>query len=623
MLVHRVAPIAIGLAAVACTAPSPAPEAATVTPQSVEQFQAEAARILHEAGVPGAGLALVRAGGVEWAGGVGLADRDLGTPVTADTHFRVGSVSKTFVAIALVQQYEDGALDIDAPVTDLAPNLVIGNPYSSSPVSVLQLLQHTAGFDDMHFNETYNVTGPPDLPLADVLARNPASRRVRWRPGTRMSYSNPGYAVAAYVLEQLTGRPYEAVIKERIFDPLDMRTSSFVLATADLPLMSRGYDSVGGPAVPFSQIYLRPAGNLHTSPAELARFVQLLLNWGETPDDLVIDPEYLSNMERPRTSLAARAGLIYGYGSGIVSRSLEGFPVLGHDGGIEGFASSYGYSAARDAGWVVLINATYAPEVVQQISSLALRYLKRDVEPPVKPALTVEPSVLAGHEGYYHPDGARSAVFAPVEWLTGGTTIRVNGRQLSAAPVMGASSPLVPVSDALFRRATDVTPSRVFTTDDDGRSVLIGDGYFGVRTARWRVEVIRVPVLLSIALLATVPLALVVWLVRVTRARPRGYWALKLTIMLLPAALIAVAGMVLWAPVRDWGVQNMWTRLVFLGTWALPLASLVALVLWVAAWRDGAGRWFRAYAALVTAAGLVLSAFAAAWGLVGLRPWAY
>ncbi len=141
-----------------------------------------------------------------------MADRDQRTPVTADTHFRAGSISKTFVAMALVQQYEDGEMDIEAPVSELAPSVTIDNRFSA-PVTVLNLLQHTAGFDDMHFNERYNLTDPPDLPLLDVLARNPASRRVRWQPGTRMSYSNPGYAVAAAVLEQVTGRPYEDVIR--------------------------------------------------------------------------------------------------------------------------------------------------------------------------------------------------------------------------------------------------------------------------------------------------------------------------------------------------------------------------------------------------------------------------
>ncbi len=612
------------LAIHACAAPSSPERAPDAPPASVDEFRAAAERILQETGIPGAGLALVRAGGVEWAGGVGMADRDRRTPVTADTHFRVGSVSKTFVAMALVQQYEDGAMDIEAPVSELAPQVAIDNPWNaSSPVTVLQLLQHTAGFDDMHFTETYNLHDPPDMPLQDVLGKNPASRRVRWRPGTRMSYSNPGYAVAAYVLEQVTGRAYEEIISERIFKPLGMHTSSFVLRDADLSLMANGYDAPTGPPVPYSQIYLRPAGNLHTSPAELATFVQMLLNWGETTETLVIDPEYLSNMERPRTSLSAKAGLIYGYGTGISSRSLDGFPVLGHGGGIDGFSSVYGYSAARDVGWVVLLNGTYAPQAVDRLSSLAIDYLKRDVEPPAKPELQVAPEVLAAHEGYYHPQGARNEIFAAVEWLSGGTTLRAEGNRLIGRGALGGRQVFVPVSDTLFRREADVTPSRVCTTDDDGRALLLGDGYYGVRTPRWRVEAVRLPVAASLALAATVPLAMALWLVRVRRARPAGFWLLKLSLACIPAAVVALVSMVLWAPGREWGEMTLWTRLTYLGSWALPLASLVALVLLVDAWRRDAGRWLRVYALLVTVAGLTLSGFIAAWGLVGLRPWAY
>jgi CubicO group peptidase (beta-lactamase class C family) len=269
------------LAIQACGTP-PAPERAPdATPASVDEFRAAAEKVLQETGVPGAGLALVRAEGVEWAGGVGLADRDTGAPVTADTHFRVGSISKTFVAMALVQQYEDDAMDIEAPVSELAPQVAIDNRWNaSSPVTVLQLLQHTAGFDDMHFTETYNLHDPPDMPLRSPAEESGIATRAM-AAGTRMSYSNPGYGVAAYVLEQVTGRAYEEIISERIFKPLGMHTSSFVLRDADLSLMAKGYDAPTGPPVPYSQIYLRPAGNLHTSAAELATFVQMLLNWGE------------------------------------------------------------------------------------------------------------------------------------------------------------------------------------------------------------------------------------------------------------------------------------------------------------------------------------------------------
>jgi hypothetical protein len=483
----------------------------------------------------------------------------------------------------------------------------------------------------MHFNETYNLHDPPDLPLADVLARNPASRRVRWRPGTRMSYSNPGYGVAAYVLEQVTGRAYEDVIRERIFAPLGMRTSRFTLTDEDLPMLARGYDSPTGPPVPYTQIYLRPAGNLHTSPRELGAFVQMLLNWGETSDQLVIDPEYLSNMERPRTSLSASAGLIYGYGSGIASRSLAGFPVLGHGGGIDGFSSAYGYAAARDAGWVVLVNGTYAPSAVERLSELAVRYLKRDVEPPAKPEHQASPGVLDGHAGYYHAEGSRNEVMGALEWITGGSTVRADGNSLVVTPVFGrGQARLIPVSDTLFRREQDVTPSRVFTTDEDGRAVLLGDGYFGVRTPRWRVELVRGAMVLALAVLATPPIALLIWRLRAWRGSPSpvasrrtsGGASLALVLGLLPLAWLAVFAIAM-APAREWGVMNTWTRLTFIGSWALPLLSLVASVLVANAWRQGTGRWFATYATAVTAAALCLSAYIAAWGLIGLRPWAY
>jgi CubicO group peptidase (beta-lactamase class C family) len=620
----RVAAVAAVAMLTACsTRPQPNP-ASPPTPATLDEFRAAAEQIVRETAVPGAGLALVRPTGIEWVGGVGLADREQGIPIT-------GSISKTFVAIALVQQYEDDALDLEASVAELAPKIAIQNGFRGSPVTVLHLLQHTAGFDDMHFDEMYNVQDAPDIPLADVLARNPASRRVRWRPGTRMSYSNPGYGVAGYVLEQVTGRPYEAVIRDRIFNPLGMHTSSFTLTDDDLPLLAKGYDSPTGAPVPFTQIYLRPAGNLHTSPRELAAFVQMLLNWGETSDQLVIDPEYLSNMERPRTSLSAKAGLIYGYGSGIASYSIAGYPVLGHGGGIDGFASAYGYSAGRDAGWVVLVNATYAPTAVERLSELAVRYLKRDIEPPPKPTHTATPGVLERHAGYYHPEGSRNELTGALNWIAGGSTLSPESNALVARPVFGSSERYIPISDTLFRRERDVTPSRVFITDEVGRAVWLGDGYYGVRTPRWRVEMVRGVVFLSLALLATIPIALFVWLVRLkllarhgdspSYDRP-GFWPLKLTLCAIPVAALSFFGIAM-APAREWGLMNTWTRLTFIGSWAVPLLALIASVLVASAWRRGAGRWFALYATAAAGAALCLSAYLAAWDLVGLRPWAY
>ncbi|HYB94215.1 MAG TPA: serine hydrolase domain-containing protein [Vicinamibacterales bacterium] len=616
-------PIAIA----SCLGVLDAQDAGDPYPRSLDEFRQAVQTVLVDAEVPGAGIALVRTSGVEWAGGVGVADRELRTPVTADTHFRAGSISKTFVAAALVQMYLDDEIELDAPVAELAPEIDIDNAWEGTdPVRVIHLLQHTAGFDDMHFNEMYNLTDPPDLPLEQVLRRNPASRVVRWRPGTRMSYSNPGYGVAGYLIEKLTGQPFEDRIAERIFTPAGMPTSSFRLTTQDEAAMAKGYRAPTGPPVPYLQIYLRPAGNLHTSPLELGRFVHLLLNWGETETDLVIDPEYLSNMEHPRTTLASLAGLRNGYGSGIASLSIEGFPMLGHGGGIEGFISQYAYSTARDVGFVVMLNATHAPAAMQRISALAVRYLKADVAPPEKTKVPVDAATLDRYTGYYHDANPRHQAFAFIDWLASGRTIRVDGDQLRAEPVFGRPAELIPVSETLFRFDADPEPSRVFVPGDGDAMILTGGGVFAERRPRWRIDIVRWPVLASAGLLLTPVAMLIVWTGRaliLPRRVQAGYWPLKLmTLGCSLGLLLPVVGMINVAP-PDLGTRNAWTIAVFTGSVLLPVAAVVSFLYVVDAWRTGAGLGFRLYTTAVSIAALVVSGYLSAWGMIGFRPWTF
>jgi len=593
-------------------------------PKTVDEFRAAVQQVLDDTGVPGAGIALVRQAGVEWAGGVGLADRDRGTPVTADTHFRAGSISKTFVAMALVQLSEDGDVDLDQPIAEIASEVPFDNPWEEGyPVRVIHLLQHTAGFDDMHFNEIYNVADEADLPLIDVLRRNPRSRDVRWRPGTRAAYSNPGYAVAGYLVEKITGRPYEDFITERTFTPLGMNTSSFRLTPADEALLAKGYRDRTGPPVPYSQIYLRPAGNLHSSPQELGRFVQMLLNWGETSEQLVIDPEYLSNMEHPRSSLASEAGLRVGYGSGIAASTTEGFPMLGHGGGIDGFSSLYAYSTTRDVGYVVLLNSTHSGDAMRRISQLAVRYLKADVEPPAKPRVDLATETLRRFEGYYHRSNPRNQSSAFLEWLLSGGRIVATATGLRVEPVFGDHEELIPVADNLFRLEADAGATRVFAEDNQGAMVLTGGLLYSERRARWPVELVRWPVLASMVLVLTPIAMLVPWAIRARRAAPAGFWWTKSALVLAGIGELLIVLGIMNASDRSLGTQNVWTATIFVGSILLPAAAIIATMFTLDAWRRGAGPWLRAYAVVASVSALVLSAYLSAWGMLAFRSWAY
>lgn len=594
-------------------------------PSTIEEFRLAVQSVLSETGVPGAGIALVRTSGVEWAGGVGVADRDTNAPVTADTHFRAGSISKTFIASALVQMYLDGDIDLDTPVAELASEIEIDNAWEiTDPVRVIHLLQHTAGFDDMRFNEVYDTTGAPEMPLEQVLRLNPRSRVVRWRPGTRMSYSNPGYAVAAHIIEKITGEKYEDRIAARIFAPSGMPTSSFRLTKADEALLAKGYRDRSGPPVPFTPIYLRPAGNLHTSALELGNWVRVLLNWGETETDLVIDPEYLSNMEHPRTTLASQAGLRNGYGSGIASSFVEGFPMLGHGGGIDGFISTYAYSTSRDVGYVVLLNSTHSQDALRRISQLAVRYLKSDVEAPPRPTADVADATLRSYEGYYHDANPRNQAAAFVEWLLTGRSIRVDGNRLISTPTFGAPVPLIPVSDTLFRLETDPEATRVFIPGDGGM-ILAGPSTYAERTPRWRVESVRWAVLLSAAIVVTPLIALIPWTISgfSRRGAKREGGFLKAMLLLCAIAFLLPVVGVMNVVDRELGTRNIWTLAMFAGTLLLPAAAILSFLFMVDAWRAGAGRWLRAYALVVSVAALIVSGYLSAWGMLAFRPWSF
>jgi hypothetical protein len=148
-------------------------------------------------------------------------------------------------------------------------------------------------------------------------------------------------------------------------------------------------------------------------------------------------------------------------------------------------------------------------------------------------------------------------------------------------------------------------------------------GLYAVRRPRWTVEGIRWPVLTSAFVMLTPAIALLVWLARARRARPRGFWGLKILILLVPLAAAAPVAALSAVPMRQWGTLNWATALAYLGTVALPVLGVAALAGTWTAWRRSAGRWFVSYGVLVGAATLIVSVYLACWGILGLRLWTY
>jgi CubicO group peptidase (beta-lactamase class C family) len=598
-------------------------------PKTLPQLQKAMKDVLDKEHVPGAGVALVANGELLWCGGIGEADIAAKRAVGCDTEFRVGSISKTFVALALLKLQEEGKINLYARLQDVAPEIPFKNRWEAAhPVRIVNLLEHTAGFDDMEPSEVYNVHERYDFPLLGVFTRFQEPQTVRWTPGTRMSYSNPGNAVAGYLIEKTTGKPFDQYIRETFLRPMEMEYADYPFTDANRALLATAYE--GNPPKPagYPLIYLRPAGDLKASPGELAKVVQFFLRRGKAGDAQLVKPESILRMEAPETTLAAKNGLRLGYGLCNYSSVEGGVVTHGHDGGIDGFISSYRYMPEQNWGYVVLLNSDNSQQALESLNRLAIDFLSKDFPKPQQPVTALPAKALKMFTGYYAPRAPRSQLFAFVDDLTGGTRIRIINGKLTRSGLFGQPEPLLPVGKNLFRGEKEPEGTTLFFTTEAGEMAVVGSGLEGIgysESGSLALPFLRIT-LLSLCLflmLSSLPYALV-WLfmklfgamkeVRHLSVRVAPLLA-TLSLLLVPFCLAKLSG-------AQIGSFNLWTAGIFLGTFFFPILSVIGLVFVLRVPKEEIHRGVRIHSLLVSSACCVLTGFFWSWHLLGLRLWA-
>lgn len=602
-------------------------------PQTLEELQKAMKDVVEKNHVPGAGLALVSNGQPLWCGGIGKADLAANRDIACDTEFRVGSISKTFVALALLKLEEQGRINLYARLQDVAPEIPVKNPWgNTNPVRLVNLLEHSAGFDDMEFAEVYNRHDRADYPLLDVFKRFEEPENVRWPAGTRFAYSNPGYGIAGYLIEKVAGQPFDAFIQQNILAPLGITVGDFRLTDANRAALAQGYQGNPPRAVPYQNIYLRPAGDMKASPGELAKLVEFFLRRGRAGDVQLLKPENIARMEYPETVSSARHSLRLGYGLANYTESEGGVITHGHDGGIDGFISSYRYMPEQNWGYVVLLNSTVSGKALEDLNHLAIDFLSKDFPKPQQPAISLNAKELKKFSGYYAPRAPRNQLFAFMEQLTGGTWIRVaDGKLESSALFAKGHEPLVPVGKNLFRGEREPEASAVFFPDASGRMIYVRSGEngepYGERVFPiWFFTRLLLLAASAVVMASALPYALFwgLWLLlerfirQIKRMQHVGVRAVPLFAVLSVAA--AVAGFS--KATDEIGTFNFWSFLVFVGTIAFLVLSLAGLVLAVSVPRKEIHNWARLHSLLVSVACCVLLLFLSAWHLIGLRLWA-
>lgn len=321
--------------------------------------------------IGGAVVLVVKDGAIFFAKGYGYSDVEKKTPVTVDaTLFRPGSISKLFTWTAVMQLVEQGKLDLDRDVNEYLDFKIPAK--FGQPITLRNIMTHTAGFEEQ-IKDLISEEATPVATLKQHMVTHIPERI--FPPGTMPAYSNYGASLAGYIVERVSGRPFNDYVNENIFKPLGMTRSTFVQPLpADLkPLMSTGYRLGSGKAKPFEIIEEAPAGGLAATAADLSRFMIAHLQNGKLNKAQILRPETSALMHSRQFGLSPA---LNGMCLGFYEESRNGQRIIGHGGDTVYFHSDLHLIPEKGVGFFVSYNSAGKGDISPR-SALWYHFLDR------------------------------------------------------------------------------------------------------------------------------------------------------------------------------------------------------------------------------------------------------
>lgn len=305
-------------------------------------------------------IGLAQKNGLVWTKSYGYADIAQKKPANADSVYRIGSITKQFTAIMLLQLVHEGKVHFSDPVEKYFPEIhqVKGEYKNAPPITLVQLATHTAGLDrEPEDTETY-VKGPVADWEKTLIAALPHTKYL-YEPGTRFSYSNIGYAILGAALSRAAHQSYPEYVKQKILLPLGMTHSDLEATSAIRQNLTIGYmrddDKLDAESAEKEHVsgrgYKVPNGALYTTVADLARFEAFEMLGG--PDTVLPKEDLQQNNKRIMASARDWDG---GYGIGFMVQRMEGHDFIGHSGAVAGYVAMAFFQPVAGTGIVILHN---------------------------------------------------------------------------------------------------------------------------------------------------------------------------------------------------------------------------------------------------------------------------
>ncbi len=319
-------------------------------------LEKEIPSLMEQKNVPGTVITIFDKGEVIYQKGLGLADVSSKSPVTTETGFNIGSISKLFTAWGVMRLVQDGKVDLNTSVEEYISRWQIPpSPFDSRKVTVRALLSHTAGI---------SVHGYPGFRPGQVLpsleeslngvngdARADEPVKIILEPQTKFQYSGGGYTILQLMIEEVTGKSFAKYMEKEVFKPLKMNNTSFTLKKKILKNSAKPYDE-GGKEIGLERFTAQAAAGLHTTMEDLTKFA-----YASFEGNQVLNDELLKLMKTPLEVTNGR------YGLGYQRYPMGPLTVTGHAGSNDGWESGFMMDFDTKSGMIILTNGSLGKDV--------------------------------------------------------------------------------------------------------------------------------------------------------------------------------------------------------------------------------------------------------------------
>jgi CubicO group peptidase (beta-lactamase class C family) len=330
--------------------------------------------------IPGLAACIVKKDSIVWQGYYGYADISKNKPVTDSTIFLLASVSKTITGTALMQLYEQGKFKLDDSINAYLPFQVRNPKFTETPITFRMLLLHTSSIKD-NWNAMPYTVGDPKMGIETYLREylmpggqyySPTLNFYSYAPGTTWNYSNIGFDLTGYLVEVLSGTPFDKYCTDHIFTPLRMTRTAWYLKDLDTTLIARPYAFSAGKYSDYGLYGFPdyPSGQLRTTVTSLAKFLMANMNWGRSKGIRLLDS---STVRLMRTVYTPTVFPSPGYGEqwGLIwyKELWIGHGLWGHTGGENGAITQMWISENDSTGFISLANVGGSNSILQTIAN--------------------------------------------------------------------------------------------------------------------------------------------------------------------------------------------------------------------------------------------------------------